>query len=55
MFSFATPTRTERMMIAEETAADLVRRYGISEETARRIVETSRSVDQAYALAGLMK
>lgn len=55
MFSFAKPTPTERLMIAEETAAELVRRYGISEDAARRIVDTCRSVDQAYALAGLMK
>lgn len=51
----AQPSQTERLMLAEETAADLVRRYGLSEETARRIVAAARTIDQAYAVAGLMK
>lgn len=51
----AQPSPTERRMIAEETAADLVRRYGLSEDTARRIAATARTVDQAYAVAGLMR
>lgn len=55
MLNFAQPTQTEMQILREETAAELQRRYGLSEVTAWRIVETSRSVDQAYAMAGLMK
>lgn len=55
MLTFSQPTRTELQIMRDDTAAELQRRYGLSAETARRIVEISRSVDQAYAMAGLMK
>lgn len=55
MLNFAQPTPTELQILREETAAELQRRYRLSAETAQRIVDISRSVDQAYAMAGLMK
>jgi hypothetical protein len=36
-------------------AAELARRYGLPLETAERIVEMARSIDQAHAIAELMR
>ena len=48
--------RLEETRILKEEAADaLCQRYRLSPEVARRIVEMSRNVDQAYAIAELMR
>ncbi|HVX80047.1 MAG: hypothetical protein ACTHOR_20015 [Devosia sp.] len=39
----------------EEDAAELEARYGLPPDVARRIVEMSSSVDQAHAIAELMR
>jgi hypothetical protein len=49
------PTPTELDIIKLETI-DLIReRLGLSEELAQRVVERSRSIDQAISLAELMR
>ena len=40
---------------AAEHAADIEERYGLPPDVARRIVEKARSIDQAHAIAELMK
>jgi hypothetical protein len=40
---------------AAEHAAELEERYGLPPDVARRIVDMARSIDQAHAIAELMK
>lgn len=48
--------RVEETRIEKEEAADMLcHRYRLSPEVARRIVDMSRNVDQAYAIAELMR
>ncbi len=53
-FDFS-PTATERDMLREETIDTICRRYGLSEETARRVVAMARTPDQALSIAELMR
>ena len=49
------PSATERAMQREETIDTICQRYGLSEDTARRLVAVARTPDQALSMAELMR
>lgn len=48
-------TDLELAQRARDDAAELEARYGLPPEVARRIVEMASSIDQAHAIAELMR
>lgn len=48
--------RAEEITIEREETVDLIcRRHGLAREVAERIVASARTIDQAHALAELMR